>query len=423
MGEGAQESCSCSNLAHYDPEIYRAVASERKRQNLRLEMIASENLASPAVMEAQGSVLTNKYAEGYPGARYYGGCQYVDVIERKAVTRACKLFGSEHANVQPHAGAPANLAVYFSVLKPGDKIMGMELSHGGHLTHGSPVNISGKYFRVSTYGVSPRDGRIDMEEVRRKAIKEKPRLIIAGASSYPRIIDFKEFGEIAREVGAYLMADIAHIAGLVAAGLHPSPVPHASFITSTTHKTLRGPRGGLILCRSDYASDLDKAVFPGLQGGPLMHVIAAKAVAFKEAMEPSFGEYQKRIKENAAVLAEELQGYGFDLSTGGTDNHMVLVDLQNRNLSGQEAEELLEHVGITVNKNTVPFDPRGPRVTSGIRLGTPTITTRGMGPAEMRRIAGMIKRALESAGGESILEGLRKEVSELCQEFPIHGPA
>ncbi len=414
----AQEGFFTQSLKDVDPEVHQAIRDEGDRQNDKIEMIASENMTSRAVLEAQGSELTNKYAEGYPGARYYGGCQYVDIVESKAIERACQLFEAEHANVQPHAGTPANLAVYYSVLKPGDSILGMELAHGGHLTHGSPVNFSGNYFKVSTYGVSKETHRIDLDEVRQTALKEKPRMIIAGISAYPRTVDFAGFAEIAEECGAYLMADIAHIAGLVVAGLHPSPVPYANFVTSTTHKTLRGPRGGLILCRKEHAPKIDKAIFPGLQGGPLMHVVAAKAVAFKEAMSSSFVEYQKRIQNNAAVLAEEMLGYGFDLVTGGTDNHMVLVDLQNKDITGKEAEEVLEYVGITCNKNAVPYDPNPPRVTSGIRLGTPVVSTRNMGTEEVRRIARIIKDALENRNNQEVLEKLQQEVGELCREFP-----
>jgi len=412
------EKVFSSKLIDTDPEIYQAIKKESLRQDEKIELIASENMVSRAVLEAQGSVLTNKYAEGYPRARYYGGCEHVDTVEELARERACRLFQAEHANVQPHAGSSANLAVYFAVLNPGDKILGMELSHGGHLTHGSPVNFSGKQYQVSSYGVSRESGEIDMEEVRRIALQEKPQMIVAGISAYPRSVDFAAFGEIARECGAYLMADIAHIAGLVAAGLHPSPVPYADFVTTTTHKTLRGPRGGLILCRKEYSKKIDKAVFPGIQGGPLMHVIAAKAVALQEAMDPSFIRYQERIKENAAVLGEELQFQGLNLVTGGTDNHMVLVDLQKQGATGKEAEEVLERIGITCNKNTVPFDPQGPRITSGIRLGTSTITTRGMGEPEVRRMARILKEALDNRNQPSELEKLQKEVGELCARFP-----
>ncbi len=407
------------SLEDADPEINQAIKGEGSRQNQKIEMIASENLVSNAVQEAQGSKLTNKYAEGYPGARYYGGCEHVDIVEKIAIKRACDLFGAPHANVQPHSGSSANLAVYVATMKPGDKILGMELSHGGHLTHGSKVNISGMNYQAITYGVSPESGRIDMDQVRQIALKEKPKMIVAGISAYPRELDFVGFAEIAKECGAYLMADIAHIAGLIAAGLHPSPFPHAEFVTTTTHKTLRGPRGGLILCQKEHAPQVDKAIFPGIQGGPLMHVIAAKAVALKEALEPSFTSYQQRIKNNASVLAEELQNYGFNLVTGGTDNHMVLLDLQNQNITGKAAEEILEFIGITCNKNTVPFDPKGARITSGIRLGTPAITTRAMGPEEVRRIGFIIKEALQNPDSNQVLQKMQNEVDELCREFPL----
>lgn len=418
--KGTSESIFFSNLSQTDPEIYQAIKKEGQRQDQKIELIASENMVSRAVLEAQGSELTNKYAEGYPQARYYGGCEHVDTVEELAIQRACKLFQAEHANVQPHAGSSANLAVYYATLKPGDKILGMELAHGGHLTHGSPVNISGNQYQAVSYGVSRETGCLDMEEVRRVALQEKPHMIVAGISAYPRSLDFAAFGEIARECGAYLMADIAHIAGLVAAGLHPSPIPHADFVTSTTHKTLRGPRGGLILCPQKYARAIDKAVFPGIQGGPLMHVIAAKAVSFKEAMDSSFSSYQEGIQENAEVLAEELLAQGFQLVTGGTDNHMVLVDLQQQNITGREAEELLESIGITCNKNAVPFDPRGPKITSGVRLGTSTVTTRGMGPEEMRRLARIMKKAVDHGSQEEVLRNLAQEVEELCSEFPAY---
>ena len=416
--ESTSESLFSNCLTETDPEIFAAIKEEEKRQDQKIEMIASENMVSRAVLEVQGSVLTNKYAEGYPGARYYGGCENVDVVEDLARERACQLFGAEYANVQPHAGSSANLAVYSAVLNLGDKILGMELAHGGHLTHGSPVNFSGKQYQIVSYGVSRETKAIDMEELRRIALREKPRMIVAGISAYPRTLDFKAFGEIARECDAYLMADIAHIAGLVAAGLHPSPVPHADFVTTTTHKTLRGPRGGLILCKKEHARRIDKTVFPGIQGGPLMHVIAAKAVALKEAMESSFIRYQECIKENAAVLAEALLDEGLDLVTGGTDNHMILVDLQNQHLTGKEAEEALERIGITCNKNAVPFDPQSPKVTSGIRLGSSTVTTRGMGPSEMRRIARIIKEALDYRHEPDHLERLQGEMKALCDAFP-----
>lgn len=381
------------SLEVVDKEIFDAIQKEHKRQNEKIELIASENFASKAVMEAMGSVFTNKYAEGYPGKRYYGGCQNVDIAENLARDRAKEIFGAEHANVQPHSGAQANMSVYFTVLNPGDTILGMNLSHGGHLTHGSPVNFSGKMYNIVPYGVKE-DGYIDYDEVERIALECKPKIIVAGASAYPRTIDFKRFREIADKVSAYLMVDMAHIAGLVAAGLHPSPVPYADFVTTTTHKTLRGPRGGMILCKEKYAKDLDKSVFPGVQGGPLMHVIAGKAVCFKEALTPEFKEYQKQIIKNAKVLAEELMNRGFKLVSGGTDNHLMLVDLQNLDMTGKEVEKLLDNVHITANKNTVPNDPKSPFVTSGIRLGTPAITTRGANEEDMVTIAEAIKAAV-----------------------------
>ncbi|HPU00426.1 MAG: serine hydroxymethyltransferase [Firmicutes bacterium] len=408
-----------SELRRVDPEIAAAIEREERRQQENLELIASENIASRAVMEAQGSVLTNKYAEGYPGARYYGGCRWMDEVERLACARAQQLFNAEHANVQPHSGSSANLAVYLAFLNPGDRILGMNLAHGGHLTHGSPVNITGRYFKVYSYGVDGHSGLLDMEEVRQKALQCRPRLIIAGATAYPRRIDFAAFENIAREIGAILMVDMAHIAGLVAAGLHPSPLPHAAVVTTTTHKTLRGPRGGLILCRREYASRIDKAVFPGLQGGPLMHVIAAKAVALKEAQSPAFAAYQARVVENARALAASLLEAGFDLVTGGSDTHLVLVDLRSKKISGLEAEQLLERIGITVNKNAIPFDRRSPRVTSGLRLGTPAVTSRGMGREQMQIIARVIDEAITYRHNETVLGRLRRRVSELCREFPI----
>jgi len=401
-----------------DQEVARAMEDELKRQQDHIELIASENFVSLAVMAAMGSHLTNKYAEGYPGRRYYGGCEFVDVVENIAIERAKKLFGAEHANVQPHSGAQANMAVYFAVLEPGDTIMGMNLAHGGHLTHGSPVNISGKYFKIVPYGVDPNTGYIDYDEVRRLAREFRPKLIVAGASAYPRVIDFEKFREIADEVGAYLMVDMAHIAGLVAAGLHPSPVPHADFVTTTTHKTLRGPRGGMILCKEKYAKLIDKAIFPGTQGGPLMHVIAAKAVCFGEALKPEFNEYQKQIVKNAQALANGLMEEGFNLVSGGTDNHLMLVDLRNRGITGKAAEKALDSVRITVNKNTIPNDPQSPFVTSGIRLGTPAVTTRGMKEEDMRQIARAISLALED------LDKNREEVlgivDELCKRYPLY---
>ncbi len=413
------QTCPSSQLKNFDPQLAQAIENENNRQNEKIELIASENIASTKVMEAQGSILTNKYAEGYPGARYYGGCVHVDVVEELARQRAREMFNADHANVQPHAGANANLAVYCAVLKPGDRILGMELTHGGHLTHGFAASISGKYYRASFYGVDPETGLIDMEQVRKIAREKKPRLIVAGASAYPRIIDFQEFANIADEVGAYLMADIAHIAGLVVAGLHPSPVGHAQFVTTTTHKTLRGPRGGLILCDSKYAGSIDKAIFPGIQGGPLMHVIAAKAVAFKEALQPEFKDYQKKVIENSRTLAESLQAHGFDLLTGGTDNHMILVDLRSKELTGQKAEKILEQVGITVNKNTIPHDPQPAQIASGIRIGTPAVTTRGMGEEEMKQLADIISESLHNFSQESKINHLSKRAIELCKAFPL----
>lgn len=404
-------------LANVDPEVSQAIQSEKRRQEQSLEMIASENFTSEAVMAAQGSVLTNKYAEGYPGRRYYGGCEYVDVVEELAIQRAKELFDAEHVNVQPHSGSQANMAVYFSVLQPGDTVLGMSLAHGGHLTHGHPVNFSGIYYNFVSYGVSEDTERIDYDVVLDLAREHKPKAILAGASAYPRIIDFERFAEIAKEVGAYLIVDMAHIAGLVAAGLHPSPVPHSDFVTTTTHKTLRGPRGGMVLCREEYAKDVDKAVFPGLQGGPLMHVIAAKAVALKEASSAEFVEYQRQVVKNAATLADTLMRRGFRLVSGGTDNHLLLVDLTNQNITGKQAEEVLDRVGITVNKNTIPFDKNSPFVTSGIRIGTPALTTRGMKEAEMEIIGNMIADVLTDIDNERVLEQTRGKVLELCSAF------
>ena len=401
-----------------DPEIADAIGLELARQQHNLELIASENFVSRAVLEAAGSVLTNKYAEGYPGKRYYGGCQFVDMVERLAIDRAKELFQAEHANVQPHSGAQANTAVYFSILEPGDTILGMSLSHGGHLTHGHPINISGKYYNVISYGVSRETGRIDYEEVRRLARQHRPRVIVAGASAYPRVIDFALFSEIAREVDAYLLVDMAHIAGLVAAGLHPNPCPVADFVTTTTHKTLRGPRGGMIFCKEQYAADIDKAVFPGIQGGPLMHIVAAKAVALREAMAPDFKAYQEQIVKNARALAEGLLERGFNLVSGGTDNHLILVDLRSKGITGKEAEAILEATGITINKNTIPFDPESPLVTSGIRLGTPAVTSRGMQEGEMEIIAHLIYLALTKRDDEGVRTQIRQQVRELCEAFP-----
>ena len=401
-----------------DPEIAGAIAAEERRQQDSLELIASENLASRAVLQAQGTVLTSKYAEGYPGARYYGGCRYVDRVEQLACSRARELFQAEHANVQPHAGAAANLAVYLAFLKPGDRILGMNLAHGGHLTHGSPVNITGRYFEAYSYGVDRASSLLDMEAVRREALSIRQKLYIAGATAYPRVIDFAAFQDIAREAGAILMVDMAHIAGLVAAELHPNPVPCADVVTTTTHKTLRGPRGGAILCRRKYARRIDQAVFPGLQGGPLMHVIAAKAVSFREAQQPEFTSYQGRVLENTQVLAEALLGYDFDLVTGGSDTHLLLLDLRSKKITGVESEQLLEKVGITANKNAIPFDPCSPRVTSGLRLGTPAITSRGMGPEQLRMIARLIEETLARRTDRAALERIRQQVLELCQAFP-----
>lgn len=398
-----------------DREIYEAIKKEEKRQNEKIELIASENFASKAVMEAMGSVFTNKYAEGYPGKRYYGGCENVDIAENLARERAKKLFGAEHANVQPHSGAQANMTVYFTVLNPGDTILGMNLAHGGHLTHGSPVNFSGKIYNIVPYGVD-KNGYIDYEELEKIALECKPKIIVAGASAYPRIIDFERFRKIADMVGAYLMVDMAHIAGLVAAGLHPNPVPYADFVTTTTHKTLRGPRGGMIFCKEKYAKALDKSLFPGIQGGPLMHIIAGKAVAFKEALTDEFKEYQKQIIKNAKVLAEELMNMGYNLISGGTDNHLMLVDLTNKNITGKEAEALLDKVGITVNKNAIPYDTQKPNITSGIRIGTPAMTTRGMKEEEMKTIAKLIDMTLSGKDEEQIA----KEVLELTSRFPLY---
>ena len=406
-------------LADADPEIAGAVRDERHRQNTGLELIASENFVSRAVLEAAGSVMTNKYAEGYPGKRYYGGCEFVDVAERAAIGRAKTLFGADHANVQPHSGAQANMAVYLTLLKPGDTVLGMNLAHGGHLTHGHPLNFSGKLYTIVPYGVRKSDERIDYTALAAIAHEHKPKMIIAGASAYAREIDFEAFGKVAAEVGADLMCDIAHIAGLVIAGLHPSPVPHAPFVTTTTHKTLRGPRGGLVLCRADRAKDLDRSVFPCVQGGPLEHVIAAKAVALAEAATPEFVVYQKRVVENAKALAASLARRGFRLVSGGTDNHVMMVDVGAKGISVKEAEKALEKVAITVNKNTIPFDTRPPMVASGIRIGTPAVTTRGMGVAEMEVIGDSIARTLEAREDAGVQEAVRRTVTELCAGFPL----
>jgi len=407
-------------LAGVDPEVKNAIDLERARQQNKLELIASENFVSKAVMEAQGSVLTNKYAEGYPGHRYYGGCECVDIVEQLAIDRAKEIFGAEHVNVQPHSGAQANTAVYFAFLKPGDTILGMNLAHGGHLTHGSPVNISGQYFNVIPYGVDPVTHRIDYDQVAELAYKHKPKMLVAGASAYSRIIDFARLGQIARDAGAMLMVDMAHIAGLVAAGFHPSPVPYADIVTTTTHKTLRGPRGGMILCRAQYAKAIDKAIFPGIQGGPLMHVIAAKAVAFKEALSQEFRLYQGQIIKNAQALAERLKQKGFTLVSGGTDNHLVLVDLRAQNLTGKQAEHFLDEIGVTVNKNAIPNDPASPLVTSGVRIGVPAVTSRGMVEADMVAIGDIIAMTLTSPDDSAAQDKARTMVAELCRKYPLY---
>ncbi|WP_339171974.1 serine hydroxymethyltransferase [Anoxybacillus sp. FSL W8-1294] len=409
-----------SRLSQQDPKVFQAIQDELKRQQTKIELIASENFVSEAVMEAQGSVLTNKYAEGYPGRRYYGGCEHVDVVEELARERAKQLFGAEHANVQPHSGAQANMAVYFTILQHGDTVLGMNLSHGGHLTHGSPVNFSGIQYNFIEYGVDPETHRINYDDVREKALKHKPKLIVAGASAYPRTIDFAKFREIADEVGAYFMVDMAHIAGLVAAGLHPNPVPYAHFVTTTTHKTLRGPRGGMILCQEQFAKQIDKAIFPGIQGGPLMHVIAAKAVALGEALQDDFKTYAQNIVNNAKRLAEALVAEGFTLVSGGTDNHLLLIDLRSIGLTGKVAEKVLDEIGITVNKNTIPYDPESPFVTSGIRIGTAAVTSRGFGLEEMDEIARIISLALKHKDDEQKLEEARQRVAALTEKFPLY---
>ena len=403
-----------------DPEIAKAIYGEIKRQAFKLEMIASENFASRAVMEAQGCVMTNKYAEGYPGRRYYGGCEFVDVAERLAIERAKKLFGAEHVNVQPHSGTQANMAVYMAVLEPGDTILAMDLAHGGHLSHGARVNFSGKLYNVVFYGVRRDTETIDYEQVEALAKEHKPRLIVVGASAYPRVIDFERFRKIADEVGAYVVCDMAHIAGLIAAGVHPSPVPHCEFVTTTTHKTLRGPRGGMILCREEFAKVIDKTVFPGIQGGPLMHVIAAKAVAFKEALSEDFRRYQEQIVKNAKTLAERLSSHGLRIVSGGTDNHLMLVDLRPIGITGDVAEKALEEAGITVNKNMIPFDPEKPTVTSGIRIGTPALTTRGMKEAEMEEIGDMIAYVLKNIDKPAVRREVADKVRAICERFPLY---
>lgn len=405
-------------LTNVDPEIKSAVEQELARQRNNIELIASENFVSKAVMAVMGSVLTNKYAEGYPGKRYYGGCDKVDIAENLAIERAKELFGAEHANVQPHSGAQANMAVFFAVLKPGDTVMGMSLAHGGHLTHGSPVNMSGKQYNIISYGVDEKTGCIDYDKMRELAVANKPKLIIAGASAYSRIIDFKKFSEAAKEVGAYLMVDMAHIAGLVAAGNHPSPVPYADFVTSTTHKTLRGPRGGLILCKEEYAKIIDKAIFPGIQGGPLMHTIAAKAVCFKEALAPEFKQYSTQVVKNASVMADRLMKNGIDLVSGGTDNHLMLVDLRSKGITGKELEHRLDEVNVTCNKNAIPFDPEKPFVTSGVRLGTPSVTARGMKEEDMTEIADIITMVIDDF--EKNKSEAKQRTAALVQKYPLY---
>ena len=410
-----------TNLKTVDPEIQKAIDQELSRQREKLEMIASENIVSTAVMQAQGSILTNKYAEGYPGKRYYGGCEYVDVVEQLAIDRAKKLFGAEYANVQPHSGAQANTAVYFALLQPGDTILGMNLTDGGHLTHGSPVNISGKYFKIIPYGVDKETERIDYDELERLAKEHQPKLIVGGASAYSRVIDFERMAQIAKSVGAYFMVDMAHIAGLVAAGLHPSPVPYADVVTTTTHKTLRGPRGGLILCRdAEFGKQFNKAIFPGIQGGPLMHVIAAKAVAFKEALSDEFKVYQQQVLDNAKVLADELVKKGFRIVSGGTDNHLMLVDLRSKNITGKEAQFLLDEIGITANRNTIPFEPLSPFVTSGIRLGTPALTTRGLKEDDIREVADIIADVIGNREDGAVIETAKAKVQAICKKFPLY---
>jgi glycine hydroxymethyltransferase len=407
-------------LAEVDPEIAEAIRNETARQSSGLELIASENFVSSAILEAAGSVLTNKYAEGYPGKRYYGGCEFVDVAESLAISRAKALFGADHANVQPHSGAQANMAVYLALLQPGDTVLGMNLAHGGHLTHGHPLNFSGKLFTIVPYGVRRDDERIDYDELSRLADEHKPKMIVVGASAYPRVIDFPRIAEVAARVGAPMMVDMAHIAGLVAGGVHPSPIAHADFVTTTTHKTLRGPRAGLVLCRQRYAKDLDRTVFPGVQGGPLMHIIAAKAVCFKEAAEPEFAAYQRQIVANAKRLANNLASAGFRVVSGGTDNHLMLIDVFSKGLTGKVAEAALGKAGVTVNKNAIPFDQNPPMVASGIRLGTPAVTTRGMGEREMDLIAEYITRALASTDDDRALTSVKVEVEQLCRKFPLY---
>jgi glycine hydroxymethyltransferase len=420
MATKADSPSRWRTLADTDPEIARTISQEVHRQNSGLELIASENFVSQAVLEAAGSVLTNKYAEGYPGKRYYGGCEFVDVAESLAISRAKEIFGAEHVNVQPHSGAQANMAVYFTLLKPGDTVLGMNLAHGGHLTHGHPLNFSGKLYTIVPYGVRKDDERIDYDELDRLALEHKPKMIMVGASAYPRVIDFERIARTGKEAGASVVTDMAHIAGLVAAGVHPSPVLHSDFVTTTTHKTLRGPRGGMVMCRAQYAKDVDRAVFPGIQGGPLMHIIAAKAVCFKEALEPGFAEYQRQIVANASRLASNLSAAGFRLVSGGTDTHLMLVDVFSRGLTGKVAEAALGKAGITVNKNAIPFDQNPPMVASGIRIGTPAITSRGMREPEMDIVAELIARALASPDDDGALGNVRSEVEALCRKFPLY---
>jgi glycine hydroxymethyltransferase len=423
MAQTTETPTRWRTLAATDPEIAQAIADERHRQNTGLELIASENFCSQAVLQATGSVMTNKYAEGYVGKRYYGGCEFVDVAETLAIARAKQLFGAEHANVQPHSGAQANMSVYFTLLKPGDTVLGMNLAHGGHLTHGHPLNFSGQLYTIVPYGVRKDDERIDYDELERLAHEHKPKMIMVGASAYPRVIDFERIGAVGKAVGAPVVTDMAHIAGLVAAGVHPSPVPHSDFVTTTTHKTLRGPRGGMVLCRASYAKDLDRAVFPGLQGGPLMHIIAAKAVCLKEALEPAFADYQRQVVANAKRLAAALSSSGLRLVSGGTDTHLILVDVFSKGLTGKVAEAALGKAGITVNKNAIPFDQNPPMVASGVRVGTPAITSRGMREPEMDRIAEFITRALASPDDDTALGRVKAEVEALCRNFPLYPEA
>ncbi|MBI4824727.1 MAG: serine hydroxymethyltransferase [Nitrospirae bacterium] len=410
---------SLNELKLIDPEVYEAIEKEINREREKIVLIASENYASKAVLEAQGSIFTNKYAEGYPSKRYYAGCEYADIVENIAIERAKELFSAEHVNVQPHSGTQANMAVYFAFLKPGDTILGMSLSHGGHLSHGAPVNFSGMLYKNISYGVD-KDGYIDYDEVERLALKHRPKMLLAGASAYSRTIDFKAFSDIAKKVNAYLTADIAHIAGIIAGGLHPTPLPYADFVTTTTHKTLRGPRGGVIMCRAEYAKAIDRMIFPGIQGGPLVHIIAAKAVAFKEALLPSFRQYQESVIRNAKRLAEEMMTRGFKVISNGTDNHLMLIDLTNNDITGKEVEDILDKIGITVNKNPIPFDERPPAITSGIRIGTPSVTTRGMSENEMAEIAEMIDIAIKNKNNESVKAEIKAKTAKLCREFPIY---